>query len=139
MTPAAVPHPFAPVYDARSRVLILGSFPSPRSRAFGFYYGHPLNIFWDTLARVLEREPPAAEIEARRAFLLENRVALWDVLASCEIRGASDASIRAPIPNVFRPMLERSEIRAIFCNGRTAADLFGKHCAEEAGRAAVYL
>jgi hypoxanthine-DNA glycosylase len=132
-------HPFAPVYDVRSRILILGSFPSPKSREFGFYYGNPQNLFWSVLARVLDTPEPARDRAAREAFLLQNRIAVWDVLHACEIDGASDHSIKNPVPNAFRPLLRASEISAIFTTGRTATDLFNELCAEEAGQRAGYL
>jgi len=120
-------------------VLVLGTFPSPASRAFGFYYGHPQNAFWPTLARVLGDEQPAATPEARRAFLLAHHIACWDVLHACTITGASDASIRDPEPNLFRPIIEASDIVRVFGNGRTATDLFNRLCADETGYAATYL
>ena len=132
-------HPWPPVFDASSRVLVLGTFPSPASRAFGFYYGHPQNIFWRTLAGVLEVAEPAATIEARRAFLLAHHIACWDVLHACVISGAADASIRRPEPNLFAPLLAVSDIREIFTTGRTATDLFNRLCAAEAGQKAIYL
>jgi hypoxanthine-DNA glycosylase len=132
-------HPFDPVYDAESRVLILGTFPSPKSRAFGFYYGHPQNVFWRTLATVLETPEPAPDIAARTAFLLAHHVAVWDVLHSCEIDGAADSSIRNPVANAFRPIIERSEIRAVFTTGRTATRLFNALAADESGLSAQYL
>ena len=95
MKPAElVTHTLGPVWDSRSRVLILGTMPSPASRAQGFYYGHPQNRFWKVLAAVLEQQEPSATPEARRAFVLQNGIALFDVLQSCEIVGAADASIR---------------------------------------------
>jgi len=132
-------HPWPPLYDSESRVLILGTIPSPKSREMGFYYGHPQNIFWKTLADVLGQEVPPYDVPARRAFALKNHVALWDVLHSCEIDGASDASIRNPVPNRFRPILETSRIAAIFTTGKTGTDLFHKYCADEAGMESVYL
>ncbi|MDR0883928.1 MAG: DNA-deoxyinosine glycosylase [Oscillospiraceae bacterium] len=136
---ATLTHPFAPVWDARSRVLILGSFPSPRSRAFGFYYGHPQNAFWRTLAQALSVPEPATDKAAKRTFLHENHIALWDVLHSCEIRGADDASIRNPVPHQFRPLLDGSDIRAIFTTGKAATALFNRLAAQEAGMVAQYL
>ncbi|MCL2492682.1 MAG: DNA-deoxyinosine glycosylase [Clostridiales bacterium] len=132
-------HPWPPLYDSTSKVLILGTIPSPKSREMGFYYGHPQNIFWKTLADVLGREEPPRDTPARRAFALENRIALWDVLHSCEIHGASDASIRDPVPNLFKPILEASRIKTIFTTGKAGTDLFRKYCAEEAGMRPVYL
>jgi hypoxanthine-DNA glycosylase len=132
-------HPFDPVYDAHSRVLILGTFPSPKSREARFYYGHPQNCFWATLALVLGEGEPASDVASKTAFLLKNRIAVWDVLHACEIKGASDAGIRNPVPNAFRPLLEASEIVAIFTTGRKATDLFNALCGAETGMTAVYL
>ncbi|MDR0838881.1 MAG: DNA-deoxyinosine glycosylase [Oscillospiraceae bacterium] len=132
-------HPFPPVFDARSRVLILGTFPSPRSRETGFYYGHPQNAFWRTLARVLDVPEPAPDAPAKTAFLLKNRVAVWDVLRSCEIDGAADDSIRNPVPNEFRPIIEKSEIRAVFTTGKKATELWGSLASHESGMTAIYL
>jgi hypoxanthine-DNA glycosylase len=120
-------------------VLILGTFPSPRSREMGFYYGHPQNIFWSTLARVLEADEPPRDVQMRREFLLEHRVALWDVLHACTIEGASDASITDPVANLFAPVLASSRIATIFTTGKAATGLFNRLCAEEAGMLATYL
>jgi hypoxanthine-DNA glycosylase len=113
--------------------------PSPKSRESGFYYGHPQNCFWRTLSLVLGQGEPAADAASRREFLLKNRIALWDVLSSCEIDGASDASIRRPVANKFRSLIEATEISAVFAAGRKAAVLFERHCAAEAGMEAIYL
>jgi hypoxanthine-DNA glycosylase len=134
-----IEHPFDPVYDARSKVLILGTFPSPKSREAKFYYAHPQNCFWATLASVLDDEEPAPDPASKTAFLLKNRVAVWDVLHACEIEGALDDSIRNPVPNAFRPLLSASEIATIFTTGRKATDLFNALCSAEAGMSAVYL
>jgi hypoxanthine-DNA glycosylase len=136
---AFLTHPWPPFYDNRSRVLILGTFPSPRSRETGFYYGHPQNIFWKTVAAVLELAEPLRDVQSRRAFLLETHIALWDVLRACDIEGASDASIRNPLPNSFSPLINDSAICAIFTTGKTATGLFNRLCAEEAGLETVYL
>ncbi len=121
-------HPFAPVYDQSSRLLILGSFPSVRSREDGFYYGHPRNRFWPMLARCLAQPTPCSAEEKRR-FLLKNRLALWDVLAACEIAGSSDSSIRAAVPNDLRSILDAAPIERILCNGATAGKLFRRYAA----------
>ncbi|MDR1573372.1 MAG: DNA-deoxyinosine glycosylase [Clostridiales Family XIII bacterium] len=134
-----IEHPFDPVYDARSRVLILGTFPSPKSRETRFYYGHPQNCFWTTLAFVLGEGEPATDPASKTAFLLKNRIAVWDVLHACEIEGASDAGIRNPVPNAFRPLLSASEIATIFTTGRKATELFNALCSAEAGMTAVCL
>jgi hypoxanthine-DNA glycosylase len=132
-------HPWDAVYDENSEVLILGTFPSPKSREMGFYYGHPQNIFWKTLADVLGQPEPPATVKARSAFLLHNHIAVWDVLASCEIEGASDLSIRNAVPNKFQPILAETKIRKIFTTGKKATQLFEKYCTEEAGMPPIYL
>ncbi|MDR1183548.1 MAG: NAD(P)H-hydrate epimerase [Coriobacteriales bacterium] len=134
-------HPWRPVYNADSRLLILGTFPSPRSRAEGFYFGHPQNRFWEVLADSLRvsRLPAGADKAKKTYFLLENRVALWDVLHSCDIEGASDASIRNPVANGFCPIIEASRIETVFATGRTATGLFNRLAARETGMRAVYL
>lgn len=141
LTSATLVHPWKPVIDAESRVLILGSFPSVRSREEGFYYGHPQNMFWDTLAASLKAEPltPNASIKDKQAFLLHNKVALWDVLHSCTIDGSSDASINNAVPNTFAPLIASSNIDAIFTTGKTATNLFNQLAAKEASMRAIYL
>jgi hypoxanthine-DNA glycosylase len=136
---ARIEHPLAPIFDARSKILILGTFPSPKSREALFYYAHPQNCFWATLAFVLEKTPPAPDPAAKTAFLLRNRVAMWDVIHSCAIDGASDSSIRDPVFNEFRPLIEAGDITTIFTTGQKATQLFNTYCSEEAGMDAVYL
>lgn len=114
-----VAHPLAPVWAPDSRVLILGTLPSPASRRAGFYYMHPQNRFWPVLA-ALFGEPTPQGAEARRAFALAHRIALWDTLASCTIAGASDASIQDPAPNDLGPLLAGAPIRAVFATGAAA-------------------
>ncbi|MBE6612854.1 MAG: DNA-deoxyinosine glycosylase [Ruminococcaceae bacterium] len=125
----SVIHPFAPVYDDRSRILILGSFPSVKSREMGFYYGHPRNRFWPLMAELYHEDCPMS-IDERRAFLLRNHIALWDVLASCEIDGSSDASIKNEVPCDILTLLASTKIETIFCSGKTAHRLFCKHFPE---------
>ncbi len=131
-------HPIAPVYDARSRVLILGSFPSVRSREAAFFYAHPQNRFWRVLAAVLGEAAPRTT-EEKRALLLRRGVALWDVVGSCEIAGSSDASITNVRANDLRPILAAAEIRAIFCNGGTAHRWYGRLLRGALGREALLL
>lgn len=116
-------HTLPPLYDARSRVLILGTMPSPKSREAGFYYAHPQNRFWPVLSAVLG-EPLPADTEGRRAMCLRHGVALWDVLRTCEIEGAADAAIREPEPNDIGWLLGQAEIRAVFATGAKAAELY---------------
>ena len=132
METATVIHPFEPVWDERSRILILGSFPSVRSRMTEFYYGHPQNRFWPLLARLYGDDVPQTNAE-RRAFVLRHGIALWDVLASCTIAGADDASIRRPVANDLRPLLETAQIRAIFTTGTKAHSLYQRYCREQTG------
>ncbi len=128
----SVKHCIDPVFDADSRVLLLGSMPSPKSREVGFYYGHPQNRFWRVLAAVFD-DPLIGTVDEKKAFLLRHRIALWDVLASCEIVGASDASIRNPCPNDLSRILEVADIRAIFATGAKAAQLYRRLCESELG------
>ena len=121
-----VTHPFPPLYRQDSEILILGSFPSVKSRDQGFFYGHPQNRFWKVTAAVFDAPVPGT-IEEKKLFLFDHHIALWDVIASCEIRGSSDASIRNAVPTDLAPILAGSRIRRIFANGRTAWSLFQKY------------
>ncbi|MBQ7541298.1 MAG: DNA-deoxyinosine glycosylase [Clostridia bacterium] len=120
-----VAHPFAPVFDRSSRVLVLGSLPSVRSRENKFYYGHPQNRFWRVLAAVFSQSVPQT-VEEKTALLLLHGVALWDVVARCDIAGSSDSSIRNAEPTDLRGILESSPIERIFANGGTAAKLYDR-------------
>ena len=131
-------HPLEPIYDSSSRVLILGTMPSPKSRALGFYYGNPQNRFWQVLS-ILYDEPLPATNPERQAFVLRHHIALWDVLASCIITGASDSSIRQPVANDLSGILGTADIRAIFCTGKKAAALYQKYCYPQTGIQAVCL
>lgn len=116
---------FAPVYDDHSRALILGTWPSPKSREMAFYYGHPQNRFWPLLAALTGEPLPAREdIAAKKQLLLRHGLALWDTLESCTITGASDASIRDVVPNDIAGLLRKAPIRAVFCNGATAYRIY---------------
>ena len=126
-------HPFPAIYAPDSRILILGSFPSVKSREQRFFYGHPQNRFWRVLAALLGTDVPQT-VEEKRAFLLAHRIALWDVIASCEITGSSDASIRNAVPNDLTPILETASIRQIFTNGGTAHRLYRKYVYPLTGR-----
>ena len=131
-------HPFPPLYDGGSRVLILGSFPSVKSREQQFFYGHPQNRFWRVLAAVFGCPVPQT-VEEKKAMLLANGVALWDVIASCEIVGSSDASIRSAVPNDLTPIFAAADIRAVYCNGATAYNLYQKYILPVTGREAIKL
>ena len=119
-------HPIPPTYDENSRVLILGSFPSVRSREMGYFYGHPQNRFWRVMAALFEEAVPQT-VEERRSFLLRNHVSAWDVIASCSIEGSSDSSIKDVAANDLRPVLRDSQITRIFVNGKTAERLYLRH------------
>lgn len=126
-------HPFPAIYAPDSRILILGSFPSVKSREQMFFYGHPQNRFWRVMATLLSADVPQT-VEEKRAFLLANHIALWDVIASCDIAGSSDASIRNAVPNDLTPILETASIRQIFTNGGTAHRLYRKYIYPLTGR-----
>ncbi len=131
-------HPFPPTWDGQSEVLILGSFPSVKSRESGYCYGHPQNRFWRLLALLFQEACPVTN-EEKRLFVLSHHVALWDVIASCEITGSSDSSIRNVVPNDLRRILDHTPIRQIFCNGKTAFRLYNRYLLPETGREAVCL
>lgn len=133
-----VTHTLQPVYDKDSRVLILGTIPSPKSREYGFYYGHPQNRFWKVLAALFQADIPN-DNEAKRKFVLSHHIALWDVLASCTIAGASDSSIKNPVPNDIGRILSESDIRAVITTGQKAFSLYKKYCEPSTGKAAICL
>jgi len=122
-----VTHEFPPLFDKNSKILVLGTIPSPKSREQGFYYGHPRNRFWKMLAQVFN-EPVPVTTQEKKALALRNYVALWDVLASCSIHGAEDASIRDAVPNDMNVILSQADIRAIFTTGTKATALYRKYC-----------
>ena len=133
-----VEHPIKPVYDKNSRILILGSFPSVKSREANFFYGHPQNRFWKVLAKVFEDEVPVT-VEEKRAFLLAHGVAVWDVIKSCDIVGSSDSSIKNVVANDLREILDAADIRKIFVNGKTAEQYYKKYIEKDIGRGAICL
>lgn len=133
-----VKHTLSPIYDKNSKVLILGTMPSPKSREVGFYYGHPQNRFWKVLADIFN-EAPLVTVEDKFSFLHRHQLALWDVLQSCEIQGADDASIKNPVPNDFTTLLEEANIKAIFTTGKKATDLYMKYCYNETNIPAIGL
>ena len=131
-------HSIEPVFDAESRVLILGTMPSPKSREVQFYYGHPQNRFWRVLAAVLGEEVPQS-VPEKKAMLLRHRIALWDVLAECEITGASDSSIRNPVANDLSVILNHAPVQAVFTTGATAWKLYTRLQKPHTGIEAVRL
>ena len=131
-------HPIPPVFDENSKVLILGSFPSVKSRECAFFYGHPQNRFWRVLSAIFDAPQPTS-IEEKRALLLEHGIAVWDVIASCDIVGSSDSSIKNASPNDISYILERADIRAIFVNGKTAEKYYKRYLERSLGRTAICL
>jgi hypoxanthine-DNA glycosylase len=121
-----IAHPIPPVWDETSKILILGSFPSVKSREQQFFYGNRQNRFWKVLAQVLQCPVPET-VPDRRTMLLEHHIAVWDVIASCEITGSSDASIRDVVPNDLSEILSSAPIRAIYANGGKAYELYQKY------------
>lgn len=133
-----VVHPIFPVFDEKSEILILGSFPSVKSREAGFFYGHPQNRFWRVTAAVFGAPVPTT-IEEKRAFLLQNHIAVWDVIASCEIVGSSDASIRNVTANDLNVILNSAPIRQIYVNGKTAERYFKQYIFPQIQKDAICL
>lgn len=131
-------HEIAPVYDAASEILILGSFPSVKSRETKFFYGHPQNRFWKVLSALAGEELPVS-INEKKRFLLKNHIAVWDVIASCDIEGSSDSSIKNVCVNDLSLILEHSSVKRIYCNGGKAYELYRKYCRQKTGREAVKL
>lgn len=119
-------HTFPPIYDQNSRILILRTFPSVKSRELSFYYGHPQNRFWKVLAGI-QGVPIPQTIQEKTEFLLEQRIAIWDVIASCDIIGSSDSSIRNVVPADLSVILDHAPIRQIFANGGKAFELYQKY------------
>ncbi len=131
-------HPFPPLYDENSQILILGSFPSVKSREQMFFYGHPQNRFWRVLAAVFE-EPIPQTISEKKTLVLSHGLALWDVLAACEIEGSADSSIRHAAVNDFTPILSAAPISRIYVNGKTAEKYFNRFAKPILGREAICL
>ncbi len=133
-----IEHPIPPLYGPRSERLILGSFPSVKSREAMFFYGHPQNRFWRVLA-ALCGEPTPRNVEEKTKLVLDHGFALWDVIASCEIVGSSDSSITNAVANDLTPILAGSRVTRIFCNGTTSFRLYGRYIQPVTGIEAVYL
>lgn len=131
-------HEFEPVYNSESKILILGSFPSVKSREQQFYYGHPQNRFWKVLAGLLAVSIPQT-IEEKKSMLLMHGIAIWDVIASCEIIGSSDSSIRNVTPTNLQQILKTAPIQQIYANGNTAKKLYQKFQQESCGREIIGL
>lgn len=133
-----IKHPFPPLYDKDSEILILGSFPSVKSRELNFFYGHPQNRFWKVTSGIFGCVEPVT-IDEKREFLHSNHIALWDVIASCNIIGSSDSSISDVVANDLSEILGSANIRQIFVNGKTAEKYYNKYTFEKTSRKAICL
>lgn len=133
-----IKHPIPPLYDENSKVLILGSFPSVKSREQMFFYGHPQNRFWTVLALVFDEKKPET-IPEKRDFALRHNLALWDVLASCDIEGSADSTIKNAVANDLSEIIKNSKVEKIFVNGKTAEKYYIKYTEKKLGRKAFCL
>ena len=131
-------HPIPPLFDKNSKILILGSFPSVKSREAGFFYGHPQNRFWRVTSGIFDEAVPLS-IEEKKSFLLRNNIALWDVIHSCDIVGSSDSSIKNVVPNDLTEILRAADIRDIYVNGKTALKYYCKYTEPLIKRPAICL
>ncbi|MBU4440335.1 MAG: DNA-deoxyinosine glycosylase [Acetobacterium sp.] len=131
-------HTIEPVYDKKSKILILGTFPSVKSRESGFYYQHPQNRFWKVIS-ALAGEPIPGTIEEEKTLLLEKHIAVWDVIYSCDINGSSDSSIKNVVPNDIRALLDKTDIKTIYANGGKAFELYNRYCYEMTDKAIIKL
>ena len=127
-----VEHTFEPVFDKNSKILILGTFPSVKSREHQFYYGHPQNRFWKVIAQITGEDLPVT-IDEKKALLLRKQIAIWDVIRSCKIIGSSDSSIQDVVANDFSKILKRTEIQKIYANGGKAYELYQRYALEKTG------
>ncbi|MGI6316495.1 MAG: DNA-deoxyinosine glycosylase [Christensenellales bacterium] len=131
-------HPLRPLFQADSKILILGSFPSVKTREYGFFYGHPRNRFWPLLERIYTVKL-STDIEERKAFLLQRHIALYDVIYQCDIIGSSDATIQNVIPSDLSPVFKEAEIKQVFCNGGTAYRYYQEYQERKTGLKALQL
>ena len=131
-------HPIPPFYDGTSRILILGSFPSVKSRESGFFYGHPQNRFWKLLAEMFGEPVPRA-VPEKADMLRRHHIAAWDSIHSCDIEGSSDSSITNVVPNDFSQIFGTADIRAVFTNGKKSHEIYTKYCLPQTGRPAICL
>ena len=133
-----ITHPIEPIYNQKSKILILGSFPSVKSREEGFFYGHPQNRFWKVLAAIFNENIPQT-IQEKKEFLLNNKVAVWDVIHSCEITGSSDSSIKNVEVNDLTRILNTADINQIFVNWKKAYSLYNKYMKQIVMKEAICL
>ena len=132
-------HPIPPFYDETSQILILGSFPSVKSRESRFFYGHPQNRFWKLMTLLYGEEAVPVTIEEKAALLKRHHIAAWDSIHACDIQGSSDSSIRNVEPNDFGPILSAAPIRQIFTNGKKSHEIYRKYCFPQTGREDICL
>lgn len=138
MDHSKVTHPIPPVFDERSNLLILGSFPSVKSREEGFFYGHPQNRFWKVLSAICHSPLPQT-VEEKKLFLLDQGIALWDVIGICEIVGSADSTIKNARPNDLSIILNAADIKQIYVNGKTAEKYYDRYLRDRVGREAICL
>lgn len=131
-------HPVEALYNENSQILILGTFPSVKSREMKFFYSHPQNRFWRVMAKLCNAEAPKT-VQDKRKLILDNNFALWDVIHSCDIEGSADSSIKNVVPNDISKILKNSRVSRIFVNGRKAESLYKKYLEEQTGITAVCL
>ena len=131
-------HPIPPLYDETSRILVLGSFPSVKSRESGFFYGHPQNRFWKLLAEMFA-EPVPRTVAEKESMLRRHHIAAWDSIRSCDIKGSSDSSITNVVPNDFAELFKTADIRAVFTNGKKSHEIYTRYCLPKTGRPAICL
>ncbi len=138
MEPKSITHPFPPLYNENSRTLILGSFPSVKSREAMFFYGHPQNRFWKVLAVLFDEKIPE-NIGEKKELVLKNNLALWDSIHSCTITGSSDSSVKDVVPNDISKIINSSKIDKVFCNGALSYKMYTKYIFPTTGIEAVKL
>lgn len=131
-------HTFEPVWNENSKALVLGTFPSVKSREYGFYYGHPQNRFWKVISAITGQDVPA-DIEDKKKLLLGNNIALWDVIAMCSIKGSSDSTIKDVTANNLLPLINGSRITKIYANGAKSYELYMKYSYTETGMEIIRL
>ena len=136
--PQRVEHPFPPLFNSESKTLILGSFPSVKSREAMFFYGHPQNRFWKLIALLCGEDVPVTT-EEKSALILNNRLALWDSVQSCTVTGSSGSSVRDVVPNDLSVIFENSRVNRVFCNGALSYKMYTKYILPQTGVAAVKL
>ena len=133
-----VSHEFGPYINKDSKVLILGSIPSVKSREYGFYYMHKQNRFWKVMSDLFKEDFPMT-IEDKKIFLKRNKIALWDVIDTCDINGSSDSSIKNPKVNNIKKLIDGSNVKYIFVTGKKALELYNKYCYKDTLIKAIYL